>query len=122
MLYEHGCLACCNHGKYLRLSLTQAYANNYTGNAKINRLVFISEKTAAAGLALSALKMAAEDLKKVRVPLRRDNPLLETEHNFHANVHARCSAAVQQGQNTSRYEDVVQRLNNRYGQHYALDR
>lgn len=44
----------------------QAYANNYTGNAKINRLVFISEKTADAGLALSALKIAAEELKKVR--------------------------------------------------------
>ena len=49
------------------MCLAQAYANNYTGNAKINRLVFISEKTADAGLALSALKMAAEDLKKVWV-------------------------------------------------------
>ena len=27
-----------------------------------------------------------------------------------------------QGQNTSRYEDVVQRINNRPGQHYPLDR
>ncbi len=43
----------------------QAYASNYTGNAKINRLVFISEKTADAGLALSALRIAAEELKKV---------------------------------------------------------
>ena len=58
------------------MSFTQAYANNYTGNAKINRLVFISEKTADAGLALSALKMAAEDLKKVRVRLRLDKHLL----------------------------------------------
>ena len=47
--------------------LVQAYANNYTGNAKINRLVFISEKTADAGLALSALKIAAEELKKVGI-------------------------------------------------------
>ena len=51
----------------------QAYANNYTGNAKINRLVFISEKTADAGLALSALKIAAEELKKVRCHPGRSN-------------------------------------------------
>ena len=49
----------------------QAYANNYTGNAKINRLVFISAKTADAGLALSALKIAAEELKKVKILMIR---------------------------------------------------
>ena len=51
--------------------LVQAYANSYTGNAKINRLVFISEKTADAGIALSALKIAAEELKKVRILMIR---------------------------------------------------
>ena len=56
--------------------LLQAYANNYTGNAKINRLVFISEKTADAGLALSALKIAAEELKKVRRCSGRSNAAL----------------------------------------------
>ena len=77
MPWEQGCLACCHQGKHPRLCLAQAYANNYTGNAKINRLVFISEKTADAGLALSALKMAAEDLKKVWVRLRLNKPLTE---------------------------------------------
>ena len=32
----------------------QSYAGNYTGHAKINRLIFISEKTADAQLALSS--------------------------------------------------------------------
>ena len=96
----------------------QAYANNYTGNAKINRLVFISEKTADAGLALSALRIAAEELKKVRrlhgqAVLRDDRGLLPD---------SRKSLLVLQGQNTSRYEDVVQRLNGRLGQHFPMDR
>lgn len=43
----------------------QAYASNYTGNVKINRLIFIAENTADSTLALSALKIAADDLKKV---------------------------------------------------------
>jgi COP9 signalosome complex subunit 1 len=43
----------------------QAYASNYTGNAKINRLIFIAEKTTDTALALSALKLAADDLKRV---------------------------------------------------------
>ena len=106
--------------KYMEMSLMQAYANSYTGNARINRLVFISEKTADAGLALSALKMAAEDLKKVRVRLRLENPLLVIEENINAQTHAK--HLVQQGQNTSRYSDVVQRLNSKFGQHHALDR
>ena len=57
------------------LLLLQAYANNHTGNAKINRLVFISEKTADVGLALSALRIAAEDLKKVRACRNRSDEL-----------------------------------------------
>ena len=43
----------------------QNYASNYTGHAKINRLIFISEKTADAQLALQALRIAADELKKV---------------------------------------------------------
>ena len=43
----------------------QSFAGNYTGHAKVNRLVFIAEKTADAQLALSALRIAADELKKV---------------------------------------------------------
>ena len=65
----------------------QAYANNYTGNAKINRLVFISEKTADAGLALSALRIAAEELKKVNVFMGR--PVLNNDReDFRGLSHA----------------------------------
>lgn len=49
----------------LVLFLWQAYSSNYVGNAKINRLIFIAEKTTDSALALSALKIAADDLKKV---------------------------------------------------------
>ena len=44
---------------------SQNYANSYVGHAKINRLMFIAERTADAQLALSALKIAADELKKV---------------------------------------------------------
>ena len=43
----------------------QAYAGSYSGNAKINRLMFIAEKTSDSALALSALRIAADDLKRV---------------------------------------------------------
>lgn len=46
--------------------LSQAYAGNYSGNARINRMIFIADKTTDSALALSALKIAADDLKKVR--------------------------------------------------------
>ncbi len=46
----------------------QAYASNYTGHAKVNRLIFIASKTAGTPLELEALRLAAEQLRKVRVP------------------------------------------------------
>lgn len=66
----------------------QAYANSYKGNAKINRLVFISEKTADAGLALSALRIAAEELKKVlgRLEHTTGQYSLRTDISIHASA------------------------------------
>lgn len=43
----------------------QAYIANYTGHAKVNRLIFIAEKAAGQRLELDALKLAADELKKV---------------------------------------------------------
>lgn len=43
----------------------QAYASNYTGHAKVNRLIFIASKTAGTPLELEALRLAAEQLRKV---------------------------------------------------------
>ncbi|CAL8465400.1 g4936 [Coccomyxa elongata] len=42
----------------------EAYASSYSGNAKINRLIFIAEKTSDSALALSALRIAADDIKR----------------------------------------------------------
>ncbi len=52
-------------GNFDSVVCPQNYANSYVGHARINRLVFIAEKTADAQLSLSALKLAADELKKV---------------------------------------------------------
>lgn len=43
----------------------QAYIGNYTSHTKIDRLVFIAEKSAGKPLELEALKIAADELKQV---------------------------------------------------------
>ncbi len=47
------------------LHLMQAYAATYSGHAKIDRLVFIADKSQGTARELEALKMAAAELKKV---------------------------------------------------------
>ncbi|EFJ45720.1 hypothetical protein VOLCADRAFT_63341 [Volvox carteri f. nagariensis] len=42
----------------------QAYISNYTGHAKIDRLLFIADRTAGKPLELEALRMAHDELKK----------------------------------------------------------
>jgi hypothetical protein len=44
----------------------QAHIANYTGHAKVDRLIFIAEKTAGGPLELEALKLAHDELKRVR--------------------------------------------------------
>jgi hypothetical protein len=48
----------------------QAYINNYAGYTKIQRLLFIADKSVGKPLELEALKIAAEELRKVR-PMAR---------------------------------------------------
>ncbi|GLI71778.1 hypothetical protein VaNZ11_017122, partial [Volvox africanus] len=42
----------------------EAYISNYTGHAKIDRLLFIAERSAGKPLELEALRMAHDELKK----------------------------------------------------------
>lgn len=49
----------------------QAYAANYSGHAKIDRLLFAADKSAGKPLELESLKLAADALKRVRLaPVR----------------------------------------------------
>ena len=50
----------------LDLPSRQAYAANYSGHARIDRLLFAAEKNVGKPLELEALKLAADALKKVR--------------------------------------------------------
>ena len=45
----------------------QAYIASYTSHTKIDRLLFIAEKSVGQPLELEALKIAADELKAVRV-------------------------------------------------------
>lgn len=45
--------------------LFQGYIANYTGHTKIDRLVFIANKSAGTPLEVEALKIAHDELKKV---------------------------------------------------------
>ena len=43
----------------------QAYAANYSGHAKIDRLLFVADRSVGQPLELEALKLAADALKRV---------------------------------------------------------
>ena len=43
----------------------QAYASSYTGHARVARLLFIAGKTAGTQMELEALRLAADQLRKV---------------------------------------------------------
>ena len=51
----------------------QTYASNYTGHARISRLLFIADNAASTQMQLEALKIAAEEARQVRCscPLAR---------------------------------------------------
>jgi COP9 signalosome complex subunit 1 len=49
----------------LYLPTLQAYANNYTGHAKIDRLLFMSKTSIFQHLEVDALKLAVDEVKKV---------------------------------------------------------
>ncbi|KAG2488255.1 hypothetical protein HYH03_013245, partial [Edaphochlamys debaryana] len=42
----------------------EAYIANYTGHARLDRLLFVAERSAGKPLELEALRMAHDDLKK----------------------------------------------------------
>ena len=44
----------------------QAYISSYTSHTKIDRLIFIAEKSAGQPMELEALKIAADELKQVK--------------------------------------------------------
>ena len=43
----------------------QAYASSYTGHARVARLLFIAGKTAGTQMELEALRLVADQLRKV---------------------------------------------------------
>lgn len=56
----------CTLSPYLPLlPPPQAYISSYTSHTKIDRLVFIAERSAGQPLELEALKIAADELKSV---------------------------------------------------------
>lgn len=55
------------HPRVCIIVLVQAYIGNYTGHAKLDRLLFIAERSQGRALELDALRMAHDELKKVRV-------------------------------------------------------
>lgn len=106
--------------------LLQAYAANYKDHARIDRLLFVAEKSAGRPLELQALKLAADALKQVGrgAPLWRHRPAAVP---FSAVLVASAApaarrAALLQTQNTQRYCEVVERIGGRAGPEYALDR
>lgn len=48
------------------LTTPQVYASQFSGHAKVDRLLFIAKKTRGQQLETDALRLAAEELKKVR--------------------------------------------------------
>ena len=69
-LASRALIACARRPSLSPLSTThnphaQAYIANYTGHTKIDRLVFIAERSAGKPLELEALQLAADDLKQV---------------------------------------------------------
>ena len=99
---------------------SQAYIADYTGHAKINRLVFIATKSAGKPLELEALKLAANELKKVppRLDLCRAASLAGREPSI---TGARCPHARMQTLNTTAYRDVIGHIGGRAGPEFDLD-
>lgn len=49
------------------IACLQAYANNYTGHAKVERLLFIAEKQQGTAFGDDALRLALEELSQVAI-------------------------------------------------------
>lgn len=49
------------------IACLQAYASNYTGHAKVERLLFIAEKQQGTAFGDDALRLALEDLSQVAI-------------------------------------------------------
>jgi COP9 signalosome complex subunit 1 len=95
----------------------QNYASSYTGHAKVNRLIFIAEKTADAQLSLAALRIAADELKKVALSAMH---VCATDHD--AGSSSPMARVLWQGLNTMKYSDVIGKINGRLGPDYQYDR
>ena len=62
----------------MQLTLTvQAYASSYAGHARVARLLFIASKTAGTQMELEALRLAADQLRKVGILLMSVTELLQ---------------------------------------------
>lgn len=48
----------------------QAYASNYTGHARMTRLLFVADRSQSRELELDALKLLHDQVKKVRARVR----------------------------------------------------
>ena len=57
----------------------QAYATHYTGNAKLNRLLFIAGKLPGTPTELDALRLAADELRKARLFLQAGRSIKQSE-------------------------------------------
>ena len=131
-----------------RLRREQAYASHYTGLGRTARLQFIAKQASGSQLELDALKMAADELKKVsqhrsswpeaicaqQVPvfagtaLAPSMPTCDTSvscpHSWRSHDCAglrHLTAACVQGMNVVQYEEVMGQIRGRLGAGYAAD-
>lgn len=125
--------------------------SNYSGHARISRLLFIADRSVGNPLELEALKLAADTLKQVlgaqlctccrtKEQTRQGAWLAETpigaiplpsawHHITQPDRQHACLRALpppfgllQQTEDTQRYAEVIERINGRAGPQYALDR
>lgn len=71
----------------------QAYIGNYSSHTKIDRLIFIAEKSAGQPLELEALKLAADELRQVGGGRRAGTPEglpSEVDSSQHQGITAQC--------------------------------
>ena len=116
----------------------QAYAANYTGHAKIDRLLFVAKASEGRPLELDALKMAVDALKQVR----KSNQLAYCSGRCGARMITPCFpptlghifflichtsnffsySTYLQTENTAQYREVTNRIAGRAGPNYNYDR
>lgn len=66
------------HGRYSSTHIqvapgVQAYASSYAGHARVARLLFVAGKTAGTQMELEALRLAADQLRKVCMYLSKND-------------------------------------------------